>query len=111
MSNRKYQIEVTANGDLWAARITRQVSARKSVVSKQQDKFLTKEQADDWAKTNLDMFVNTQQAANTRHGSNRNLKQEVKRLRSERRAKKTESAKASYDSGNQSIDEGQYAIN
>lgn len=93
MSSKKYQSEVLQEGDTWTARITRQVTSRKSMVSKQQDGFSNETEAQAWVETNLAEFVNTQKSANSRQGTSRKGQEEMKRQRSSRRAEKTEIAK------------------
>ncbi|MFT6408671.1 MAG: hypothetical protein ACJAQ6_002091 [Arenicella sp.] len=93
MSSKKYQSEVLQDGDNWMARITRQVTSRKSLVSKQQDGFTNQADAQAWVETNMAEFINTQKSANSRQGGSRKDQEEVKRQRSSRRAEKTEIAK------------------
>ena len=93
MSSKKYQSDVVQDGAQWTARITRQITSRKSIISKQQEGFSNEAEAVAWAETNLTDFISTQKNANSRQGSSRKDQQEVKRLRSSRRAEKTETAK------------------
>lgn len=93
MSSKKYRSEIEQHGDSWTARITRQVTSRKSITSKQQDGFNTEPEAQAWVDATLPEFISTQQNANTRHDSSRKEQQEIKRQRSSRRAEKTESVK------------------
>ncbi|MFT4634398.1 MAG: hypothetical protein ACI854_001098 [Arenicella sp.] len=93
MSSKKYQSEVLQDGDDWVARITRQVTSVKSLVSKQQDGFANQAEAQAWVETNMAEFINTQKSANSRQGGSRKDQEEVRRLRSSRRAEKTETAK------------------
>ena len=64
MSSKKYQSEILQDGDNWLARITRQVTSRKSIVSKQQDGFKSEAQAQAWVEENLAEFISTQKNAN-----------------------------------------------
>jgi hypothetical protein len=93
MSSNKYQSEVVQDGDHWTARITRQVTSRKSHVSKQQEGLASESEANAWVETNMAEFIDTQKGANTRQGSNRKEQEEIKRQRSARRAEKTDIAK------------------
>ena len=93
MSSKKYQSEVVQDGDNWTARITRQITSRKSLVSKQQEGLASEAEANAWVDTNIAEFINTQKSANSRQGSNRKEHEEIKRHRSSRRAEKTEIAK------------------
>jgi len=93
MSSKKYQSEILQEGDNWTARITRQVTSRKSLISKQQDGFNSEAEASVWAAAALADFISTQKSANTRQTASRKNLEEVKRQRSSRRAEKTEAAK------------------
>jgi len=93
MRKKKYQSEILQEGDRWTARITRQITSRKSIVSKQQGEFMSETEAQEWVQTNLAKFVDTQKNANSRQSVNRKEQEEVKRQRSSRRAKKTEATK------------------
>jgi hypothetical protein len=93
MSSKKYQSDVVQDGALWTASITRQVTSVKSIVSKQQDGFASEAEAQAWVDTHLAEFISTQKNANSRQGSSRKDQEEMKRLRSSRRAEKTEAAK------------------
>lgn len=89
MSSKKYQSEILQDGDSWTARITRQVTSRKSLVSKQQEAFTSEAEAQAWVETNMAEFISTQKNANSRQGSSRKDQQEIKLQRSSRRAEKT----------------------
>ncbi len=93
MSKKKYQSEIRREGNCWTARITRQITSRKSIVSKQQNGFINEMEAQEWASTNLTKFIDTQKNANSRQSVNRKEQAELKRQRSSRRAKKTEANK------------------
>lgn len=93
MTSKKYQINVVQNNDTWTAQITRQITSRKVHVSKEQGDFKSESEANDWANSALKEFVSTQKTANQRQGSSRKETEETKRLRSARRAEKTEATK------------------
>jgi hypothetical protein len=93
MSSNKYQSEVVQDGDNWTARITRQITSRKSHVSKQQEGLASESEANAWVETNMAEFISIQKSANTRQGGNRKEQEEIKRQRSARRAEKTEITK------------------
>ncbi|MGK0376052.1 MAG: hypothetical protein ACJA2E_002541 [Arenicella sp.] len=93
MSSKKYQSEVLQEGDSWTARITRQITSRKSLVSKQQDGLASEAEANAWVETNMAEFISTQKSANSRQGGSRKDQEEIKRQRSSRRAEKTEVTK------------------
>ncbi len=93
-NNKKYQIKLEQKDSEWVAQITRQVTSRKIVVTKQQDSFTTETEAQEWAERTLAEFIKTQQSSNARHGKNRKANEAVKSQRSSRRAEKTSAAKA-----------------
>lgn len=93
-NSKKYQINIEQNKDKWVAQITRQVTSRKKVVTKQQDDFKTEAEAQTWAEQTLAEFIKTQQGSNARHGANRKANEDIKVKRSSRRAEKTLAAKA-----------------
>jgi len=93
MSSKKYQSEVLQDDDNWTARITRQVTSRKSIVSKQKEGFASEGDAQAWVEITMAEFISTQKKANSRQGSSRKEQEEIKRQRSSRRAEKTEIAK------------------
>lgn len=92
-NSKKYQINVEQNKDTWLAQITRQVTSRKKVVTKQQDDFASEAEAQTWAEQTLAEFIKTQQGSNARRGANRKASEDVKTQRSSRRAEKTLAAK------------------
>ncbi len=94
MNSKKYQSEVVADGTTWVARINRQVSSRKSIISKQKEGFSSQVEAENWAQSTLNEFISTQKIANSRQSDHRKQQTEIKRQRSSRRAKKTETLKA-----------------
>jgi hypothetical protein len=102
MSSKKYQSEILQEGDHWTARITRQITSRKSLVSKQQEGFTSEAEAQAWVDTNMAEFISTQKSANKRQGGSRKDQEEVKRQRSSRRAEKTEIAKNAKKDAEQS---------
>lgn len=97
MASKKYQTQVVQSNDTWTAQITRQVTSLKVHVSKEQADFKTQAQAQQWADEAIKEFISTQQSANQRQGSSRKESEETKRLRSARRAEKTEAAKVAKE--------------
>ena len=91
MSSKKYQSEVLQEGDIWTARITRQITSRKSIVSKQQDGFSSETEAQAWVKINLAEFISTQKSANSRQGTSRKGQEETAICRPEFRRAKSKS--------------------
>ena len=93
MSSKKYKSKISKDGETWVASITRQVTSRKSIVSKKQEGFSSETEAQSWADSNLSEFINTQKTANSRQGTHRKDQDEIKRQRSSRRAQKADLAK------------------
>ncbi|EHA1125898.1 DUF3622 domain-containing protein [Vibrio navarrensis] len=64
--NKKFAIRVTEKREGWAAEITRQVTSRKTVVSKRQMGFESEALAQAWAEKELAEFVQNQVVRNER---------------------------------------------
>ncbi|RBP53182.1 DUF3622 domain-containing protein [Arenicella xantha] len=92
-TGKKYDIQIKQSNDTWIAQITRQVTSRKTTVSKQQDGFDSEQAARTWAEQALTDFVATLKTRNKRHGVQRKEDDEIKRQRANRRADKTAAAK------------------
>ena len=106
MSNsKKYQIKLEQKDSQWVAQITRQVTSRKTVVTKQQDSFTSESDAQTWAEETLAEFIKTQKSNNARRGSNRKTNEDIKSQRSSRRAEKTLAAKAEKAKLKESFDD------
>ncbi|MFT5579735.1 MAG: hypothetical protein ACI9WS_002495 [Paraglaciecola psychrophila] len=65
-SAKKYQFKAVQNDSNWTGQIIRRVSARKTMVSKQQTGFATQEQANSWGEVELKAFLVKQNERNTR---------------------------------------------
>ncbi|MDB4512014.1 DUF3622 domain-containing protein [Arenicella sp.] len=92
--NNKYQINTQKNDSSWSAQITRQVSSKKTKVTKQQSDFASETEAKEWAETELKQLLATQVSSNQRHDKNRKQNTKIAQQRSARRAVKTALAKA-----------------
>ena len=92
--SKKYAVSVEQHEDAWKAQILRQVTSRKTAVSKQQDGFASREEAEQWGAEQLAEFTKVQSGSNVRHGEQRKTSSETKLQRSSRRAEKTALAKA-----------------
>jgi len=92
-NNKKYDSKIEQEGSLWKAQIHRQVTSKKTIISKQQGSFASEEQAKEWAEKQLAEFASTLGASNKRHGEQRKMNEEERRQRSARRAEKTLNAK------------------
>lgn len=92
--SKKYAVSVEQHEDAWKAQILRQVTSRKTAVSKQQDGFASREEAEQWGTEQLQEFTKVQSGSNVRQGEARKTSTETKLQRSSRRAEKTALAKA-----------------
>lgn len=88
-SNKKYQYELIEDGDNWSAKITRKVTSSKRVTTKEKSGFDSQSTAEKWASEKLTELSSTQKASNTHQAQKRKDIEEMKRLRSARRAEKT----------------------
>ncbi len=69
--NPKFAIRVTEKRNGWSAEITRQVTSRKTVVSKRETGFDSEEKAKAWAEQELAGFVQNQVVRNERKATQR----------------------------------------
>lgn len=83
--NKKFAIRVVEKRAGWTAEITRQVTSRKTLVSKRQAGFETEELAQAWAENELLGFVKNQAERNERKGQQRVERQERQELESAKR--------------------------
>lgn len=93
-SSKKYEYELEQVGDTWSAKITRKINSRKRATTKQMADFKSEDEAKVWAKNTLVELSNKQKSSNVIQGKRRKDIEEIKRLRSARRAEKTEQEKA-----------------
>lgn len=89
-NNKKFAIRVTEKRNGWCAEITRQVTSRKTTVSKREAGFETEVQAQEWAEKELQSFIENQAARNERKGEARKERSD----RAERLAQEAEERKA-----------------
>lgn len=92
-TNKKYDLEISQSADLWLAKVTRKVNSRKRVITKEQGGFKSETEAKEWADLALAELTSKQRSSNDSHLQKRKENEEIKRLRSERRAAKTEQDK------------------
>lgn len=90
--NKKFAIRVIEKRAGWTAEITRQVTSRKTVVSKREAGFETEELAQAWAEKELLGFVKNQAERNDRKGQQRVERNE----RQERQERESAERKAAY---------------
>lgn len=96
-NNKKFAIRVTEKRNGWCAEITRQVTSRKTSVSKRETGFETEAQAQEWAEKELAGFVQNQAARNERKGEARKVRVEreerLAQEAAEKKARRIEEAK------------------
>ena len=66
---KKYDYKITQEESTWRAEITRQVTSRKSTVSKCQSGFATEGEAQAWGKEQLAVFLENQKEKNKRNAN------------------------------------------
>lgn len=72
MSNsKKFAIRITEKRNGWCAEITRQVTSRKTTVSKREAGFETEAEAQEWAEKELAGFIKNQTERNVRKSAQR----------------------------------------
>lgn len=72
MSNsKKFAIRITEKRNGWCAEITRQVTSRKTTVSKREAGFETEAEAQAWAEKELAGFIKNQTERNVRKSAQR----------------------------------------
>ncbi|EKO3558227.1 MULTISPECIES: DUF3622 domain-containing protein [Vibrio] len=74
--SKKFTIKVTEKNNGWAAEIVRQVTSRRTVVSKREMGFESEAQAQAWAEKELIGFIESQAKRNERKAVARKEKQE-----------------------------------
>ncbi|WP_159738705.1 DUF3622 domain-containing protein [Vibrio atypicus] len=90
--NPKFAIRTTEKRNGWCAEITRQVTSRKTTVSKRETGFETEAEAQAWAEKELAGFIKNQAERNERKGEARKVREE----REERLAQEAAEKKAHY---------------
>lgn len=96
-NNKKFAIRVSEKRNGWCAEITRQVTSRKTSVSKRETGFETEAQAQEWAEKELAGFIQNQAARNDRKGEARKVRIEreerLAQEAAEKKARRIEQAK------------------
>ena len=77
-NGKKFDYRVVEKRNGWAAEIIRQVSARRTIISKRQMNFATEAEANEWAEQTLAEFVQNQVERNKRKALQRKEKAEAK---------------------------------
>jgi len=93
-TSKKYELELSETADGWLAKITRKVSYKKRLTTKEQGGFESESSAKLWAESTLEELTSKQRSSNNVQSDKRKKNEEIKLLRSERRASKTQKAKA-----------------
>ncbi|MGB0205554.1 MAG: DUF3622 domain-containing protein [Neptuniibacter sp.] len=73
---KKYSYQITQQDNEWCAEILRQVSYKKTVVSKRQENFKTEDEAQAWAEKELEQFLQQQVERNKRKAEKRSQREE-----------------------------------
>lgn len=68
---KKYDFQVVQNGTQWETEITRQITSKKTIVSKRQDGFATEAEAKAWGESELELFLQNLKKRNKRHNEAR----------------------------------------
>jgi len=92
-TGKKYNYRIAKNRKNWKAEITRQVTSRKTVVSKRQTGFETEQEAQEWAENELKLFIENHQERNKRHAKQRELRDE----KAEQAAQEAREARAAHE--------------
>ncbi|WP_432473627.1 DUF3622 domain-containing protein [Amphritea sp. HPY] len=74
---KKYDYRVVQNGTSWTTEIVRQITSKKTLVSKSQDGFTSEDDAKAWGETELKSFTQSQSERNQRRNEQRELKQQA----------------------------------
>ncbi len=67
--NKKYTVQITQVDSSWTAEIIRQVTSKKTVVSKSQEGLSSEAEAIVWSEAQLAIFVETLKEKNKRHSA------------------------------------------
>jgi len=92
-NGKKYQSIISQQGNAWLAQIVRQVTSKKTTISKEQGGFASEHEALAWGAEALLEFTAKQNSSNRRHAAQRKEIAETRRQRSSRRADKTAAEK------------------
>ncbi|MCW8346115.1 MULTISPECIES: DUF3622 domain-containing protein [Vibrio] len=100
--NKKFAIRLTEKRNGWSAEITRQVTSRRTVVSKREMGFESEELAQAWAEKELQGFIASQAERNARKSEARKEKEAKEHAKEALKAVK---AAARQDSAEQEDEE------
>tara|TARA_R110002073_G_scaffold91207_5_gene214842 strand:+ start:461 stop:697 length:237 start_codon:yes stop_codon:yes gene_type:complete len=68
---KKYECQVIRDNACWTAKIIRQVTSTKTIVSKLQDGFATESEAQTWGQNEIKVFLQKLVERNKRHSQQR----------------------------------------
>ena len=68
---KKYDYQVSQNNTYWSTKIVRQVTSKKTIVSKCQDGFSTESDAQAWGQSEIKIFLQKLKERNIRHSRQR----------------------------------------
>jgi len=94
---KKYDYQLEQQGACWSARITRKVSSKKVIISKEKEGFDSQADAKVWTEREIANFTKTQNVSNQRHAHTRKLNDDTREQRSVRRAEKTARLKVAQE--------------
>lgn len=83
---KKYSYQLIQQDKSWSVEILRQVTSRKTVVSKRQGDFETEAKAAEWAEQELKQFSEQQSERNKRKAEKRELRAESQSFESDEEA-------------------------
>ncbi|MCW8329455.1 DUF3622 domain-containing protein [Photobacterium sp. SDRW27] len=89
-NGKKFDYRVVEKRNGWAAEIIRQISARRTTISKRQADFATEAEATEWAEKTLAEFVQNQIERNKRKAVQRKENDEAKLLKAQKEQEKEE---------------------
>lgn len=100
----KFDYRLVEKSDTWTAQIVRQVTSRRTMVSKKQAGFASEEEAKAWAENELVEFSKNQAERNVRKAEQRRANEEVIALKKEKSAEQ----KAAYEAARQAEEDDEY---
>jgi len=71
--SKKYDYQITQDNAGWTTKIIRQVTSKKTVVSKRQDGFSTELEAQEWGKEEMKQFLKNLTERNKRRSKPQNV--------------------------------------
>lgn len=104
--NKKFDFRLIQENDTWTAQITRRMTARKTVVSKKKQGFESEAEAQTWAETQLQAYLDNLVKRNDRRAKQREERTQAQEEKDLAAAKWRESKDASdFGEGHHDFDE------